>query len=114
MVYSTSLKEQSSVKLDANGNGTIKFVVPIKQRWRITYVVTSTNQAAGTTPVPVSNTYLNGTDPLHLEGGTKDGDLDTGIGLIIAEQEDVIYQVFTGGVVGSLGTVCLRGTLEFL
>lgn len=114
MVYSTSLKEQNSVKLDANGNGTITFTVPIKQRWRITNVVTSTNQAAGSTPVPVSSTYLNGTDSMHLEGGTKDGDLDTGVGLIIAEQEDRVIQVFTGGVVGSIGSVCLRGTLEFL
>lgn len=106
------LRESSSALLDASGNGTLSFRVPSWQRWRVTEVVVSTDQPAGSTPVPTSNTYLNGTDPAYLEGGTRDGDLDVGHGLIEADPGDVIYQVFSGGIPGSTAFTGIRGTKE--
>lgn len=90
--------------LDANGNGTITlYPEPRWEQWTVDYVRVRTNQPPGTTPVPQADWWLN--DPSVVDnhqGGTRDGDLDTGRGRVLLEPDDTLVITFTGGRPGDI------------
>lgn len=68
------LKKSGQVKLDANGNGTLYFTPDnARQRWVVTSVVVSTNQAATVTLTPVATLALNSNDIGSMSAGNQRG-----------------------------------------
>lgn len=68
------LKKSGTVTLDANGNGTLTFDPDnARQRWEVTSVIVSTNQAANATVVPVATVALNTADIAVLSDGNNRG-----------------------------------------
>lgn len=99
-----------SAVLDVNGNGLIVF--DSDNAWQtvtVEYVVVSTDQAAGTS-IPTVRVYKGEPAAANFEGGTIDGNLDTGVGRIVMGPADEIQVKFTGGVPGSRATARLSGT----
>ena len=68
------LKMSGQVKLDASGQGTLFFTPPsAHQRWNVTGVVVSTNQAATATTVPIATVALNSNDITTMSAGNNRG-----------------------------------------
>jgi hypothetical protein len=68
------LKKSGSVTLDATGNGTIIFdPASARERWLVTSVVTTTNQASTATTVPVTTIALNSTAFSTMSQGNQRG-----------------------------------------
>jgi hypothetical protein len=68
------LKKSGQVTLDANGNGVLTFDTDnARQRWEITQVVVSTNQAATATTVPLVTLALNTSVLTHMSAGNARG-----------------------------------------
>lgn len=68
------LKKSGTVTLDANGNGAITFdPSSARERWVVTSVVTSTNQAATATTVPTATIALNSTAFSTMSQGNQRG-----------------------------------------
>jgi hypothetical protein len=70
----TQLKTSASVTLDATGSGTVMFTPNnANQRWVVTTVVLSTNQAATATVVPYATLALNTNDITTMSQGNQQG-----------------------------------------
>lgn len=70
----SQLKKSGSVTLSASGNGVIIFDPDnARQRWMVTSVVVSTNQAANATVVPVAQVAKNTVDVTLLSQGNNFG-----------------------------------------
>lgn len=68
------LKKSGQVTLDANGNGVINFDPDhANQRWEITKIVISTNQASTATLVPQVTLGINTNDLTTLSAGNQRG-----------------------------------------
>lgn len=68
------LKKSGTVTLDANGLGAITFEPSsARERWLVTSVVTSTNQAATATTVPTATIALNSTSFSTMSQGNQRG-----------------------------------------
>lgn len=68
------LKKSGSVTLDATGNGVLTFDPDnSNQRWEITSVVNSTNQAATATVIPVATVAVNTTTFATMSAGNQRG-----------------------------------------
>lgn len=99
------LKKNGSVKLDANGNGTLYFDPDnANQRWEISGTVISTDQGL-TTPYPLATGYVGPeTSTGNAVWASASGNQD-----VIGQQGDPLYLdaaltyaiVWTGGVAGS-------------
>jgi hypothetical protein len=71
---SGQLHASGSVTLNAAGNGVVSFTPDsARQRWEVTSVVVSTNQAANATVVPVATVALNTSDISVLSAGNNRG-----------------------------------------
>lgn len=79
----TQLRQSGQVTLDSNGHGTLSFTPDsANQRWVITYISVTTNQAATATVIPQCTLALNTTDITQLSqsnsrGTTWSGNNDT-------------------------------------
>ena len=100
------------VTLDASGNGTATVSVPWGQRWRVTTFTTQTNQAPTTTPYPNFNVDRGGIDPSNGIAHTYAGQQDTATGDELFFAGETITCRWTTGVVGSLATAHIIGTIE--
>lgn len=70
----SELKKSGRVTLDSAGNGVIIFDPDnANQRWEVTSVVVSTNQAATATVIPVATVSLNTAVPALLSAGNNLG-----------------------------------------
>lgn len=68
------LRASGTVVLNASGNGVISLSPDnARQRWEVTSVVVSTNQAATATVVPVATVALNTSDITVLSSGNNLG-----------------------------------------
>jgi hypothetical protein len=68
------LRKSGSVTLNSSGNGVITFDPDnARQRWEVTSVIVSTNQAAAATVVPVATVALNTADITILSSGNNRG-----------------------------------------
>lgn len=82
------LKKSGQVTLDANGNGVLYFTPDsARQRWEVTSVVVTTNQAANATVVPQAQLAINTADLGTMSqgnnrGATWSGNQDTFQGLV--------------------------------
>lgn len=110
------LRKTGSVTLDANGNGVIIFDPDnARQRWVVTGVVVSDNQAATSTVIPVATIALNTTSlstmsPANQRGATWSGNQDTFGGALDVGPCDFMAVIFspppgTGGSVLA-GVIC--------
>lgn len=97
---SAPLKQSGQVRLDANGNGVLTFDPQnARQRWEVTSVVVSTNQAAAATVVPVATVALNTTalstmSAGNQRGATWSGNQDTFTGKIDVSSADFLTVAF--------------------
>lgn len=72
-VYS-QLKKSGQVTLDVNGNGVLYFTPDsARQRWEVSSVVVTTNQAANANVVPVAQVALNTADLGTMSQGNNRG-----------------------------------------
>lgn len=70
----SQLRKSGSVMLDANGKGSVSFSSDhANQRWVVTGVNVSTNQAANATVVPYATGALNTTDISQMSPGNQLG-----------------------------------------
>jgi hypothetical protein len=70
----TLLKKSATVTLDANGNGVITFDPDnARQRWEVTSLVSSTNQVAIATVVPVVTLAMNTPSLATMSQGNQRG-----------------------------------------
>lgn len=68
------LRKSASVTLNSGGNGTVMFTPDnANQRWVVTNVKVSTNQAAVATVVPYATTALNSNDIATISQGNQLG-----------------------------------------
>lgn len=68
------LKKSATVTLDSNGRGAVSFDPDsARQRWVVTSVVVSTNQASTATVVPVATLALNSTSIDTMSQGNQRG-----------------------------------------
>lgn len=68
------LKKSGQVTLDSTGSGTLYFDPDsANQRWEVTGVVVSTDQAATATVVPVATVALNSHDMTTMSAGNQRG-----------------------------------------
>jgi hypothetical protein len=120
---STLLKKSGTVVLDGNGNGVLIFDPDnARQRWEVTSVVVSTNQAAiaGMVPVvtlAVNTVALSTMSPSNQRGASWNGNQDTFSGQIDIGPCDFLSIIFappTGSVgtplAGVLATAIVTGT----
>lgn len=97
------LKKTQQVTLDVNGNGTLIFDPDnARQRWLVTSVIVSTNQAQNATVVPVVNIALNAVtfstaSPGNLLDGSWSGNQDTFTGEIDVGPCDFLSILFRPG-----------------
>lgn len=109
--YRGDWSRAQSVVLDGSGNGTVIF--DPDNAWQtvtIEYVVVSTDQADNTSPIPAARVYKGEPAQANFEGGTRDGNMDVGIGRIVMGPADEIQIRFTGGIPGSRATARVSGT----
>jgi hypothetical protein len=98
---SGQLRYAAQVKLDASGNGVITFdPASARERWEVTDVVVSTNQAANATVVPVATTGKNTTQVSQLSQGNNrgqswSGNQDIFHGLINISPADFLSVLFS-------------------
>lgn len=70
----SQLRKSGAVTLNAAGNGVITFDPDnARQRWEVTAIVVTTNQAAAATVVPVATAALNTADITVLSPGNNRG-----------------------------------------
>lgn len=122
-------QDHATVTLGNNGNATADFTVKDASKTvTIEYVVVSSDMTNGQTgvtqlaPVPVAKVYVGTASivpgspeeftPGSLHGGTKDGDLDTGVGKIIIDAYTDLHVQWTGGVPHSKCTALIYGSYE--
>ena len=68
------LRKTGQVKLDANGNGVLTFDPDnARQRWEVTSVVVTTDQAATATTIPVVTLAINTTALSTMSAGNQHG-----------------------------------------
>ncbi len=104
------LNVAKSVTLDGSGNATMDFTVSgAWERWEITSIVFSTNQASTAPPFPEAFVYSGPISPHYLQCSTASGNQDTGSGLILADVGNDVHVVYSGGLAGSIATVTLSG-----
>jgi hypothetical protein len=95
------LKKSMSVTLDSTGNGVIIFQPDgAHQRWDVSSVVVSTNQASTSTTIPIAtlalNTISNATlSPGNSRGSTWSGNQDTFTGSLDVSPCDFMSVIFT-------------------
>lgn len=95
------LKKSGSVKLNVNGQGTIYFDPDTaRQRWVVTTVIVTTNQAFSAGTVPTVNLALNSNDITTMSdgnarGATWSGNQDTWSGEIDVSPADFLSVIFS-------------------
>lgn len=95
------LHKSGSVVLDANGNGVLTFDPDnARQRWEVTTVDVTTNQAANATVVPIARLAKNTSDVGTLSQGNQRGatwsaNQDTWTGLIKIGPPDYFSVLFS-------------------
>ena len=108
-------RNRKSVTLDASGNGSVTFDVrSSNQRYVITDIVVSTNQAVTQTPYPTATIY-EGPAPVAAglaDGASWTGNQDVFRGRFLIDAGTDLTVAFTGGVVGSVATAVIQGTNE--
>lgn len=114
------LRQAGSVTLDASGNGVI-ILQPSgsRQRWEVTSVVVSTNQAATATTVPVATVALNTISAATLSqsnnyGATWSGNQDVFQGTMQVGAADFLSVIFSpppGNAGTALTGVIARATV---
>lgn len=109
---SGELHRGGSVTLNAAGAGSVMLMPDnAHQRWEITSVVVSTNQAATATPVPVAEIFVNGTQSrMNSRGATWSGNQDSFDGLVRVGPCDYLTIQFTAGISGVIASVVIVGT----
>ena len=109
------LKKSGQVTLDSTGNGVLIFDPDsARQRWEITSIVVTTNQASTASVVPIVTTALNSTafstmSPGNQRGATWSGNQDTWEGKIDVGPCDffsVIFSPPTGQGASLSGVIC--------
>lgn len=84
------LKYAGSVKLDSSGNGVLTFdPSSARERWEITSIVVSTNQAANATVVPVATVGKNTAIVSNLSQSNNHGQSWSGNQDVFAGQIDI-------------------------
>ena len=84
------LRYAAQVKLDLNGNGVLTFdPASARERWEVTSVVVSTNQAANATVVPVATVGKNTAVVSQLSQGNNRGQSWSGNQDVFAGQIDI-------------------------
>lgn len=107
------LPRSSSVKLDANGNGQVVFVIDnTNQRWVIDSGGSLTDQAPGSTPIPRCDVYQGQVTNEAWRGGTYNGARDQFTGRFVLYPDDSLIFAWTGGVPGSTATGTISGTFD--
>lgn len=100
------LKKNGQVKLDSSGNGVLTFDPDsARQRWEVTSVVVTTNQASTASVVPIVTLAINAValstmSPGNQRGATWSGNQDTWEGLIDVGPCDfftILFSPPTGG-----------------
>ena len=87
---SGQLRYAAQVKLDATGNGVITFdPASARERWEVTTVIVSTNQAANATVVPVATVAKNTTVASQLSQGNNRGASWSGNQDVFSGQTDI-------------------------
>ena len=120
---SGQLHASGSVTLNSSGNGVVSFTPDnARQRWEVTSVVVSTNQAANATVVPVATVALNTSDITVLSAGNNrgqswSGNQDTFAGLTDVGPCDNLTIGFSpapgqsgGALAGVIASVVVTGT----
>jgi hypothetical protein len=87
---SGQLRYAAQVKLDATGNGVMTFdPASARERWEVTSVVVSTNQAANATVVPVATVGKNTLVASQLSQGNSRGSSWSGNQDVFSGQVDI-------------------------
>lgn len=87
---SGQLRYAAQVKLDSNGNGVLTFdPASARERWEVTSVVVSTNQAAAATVVPVATVAKNTAVVSQLSQGNNRGQSWSGNQDVFSGQIDI-------------------------
>lgn len=107
------IPRSASVTLDDTGSGQVEFQIDnTNQRWIVDSISVFTSQAAGSSPVPQAMVFLDDVAPLHLQGGTNSGSLDTGQGSCILYPDNMLIVVWSGGIPGSTATAVISGSYD--
>lgn len=107
------LDEQGSVTLDASGNGTVTLQPDSFRTWNVTSINVRTSQGVTTTPVPQCTVYLGDKSPGQIVAQTWMGNRATAGGTpLMVQPSQLLIVEWTNGVVGSLATVSLYGTMD--
>ncbi len=111
---SGEVNRTKQVTLDGSGNGSLNFDVgSANERWIITSVLVSTNQAQTTAPYPQVTVYENGQQQAGLATGASwIGNQDVLVGRFIMDAGTDLLVSFTGGVAGSKATAKITGKRE--
>lgn len=105
------LEVSATVILDSNGDGTIDFGVQNAwQRWEVTTVVVSTNQAKNQTPYPVAAVYAGPIAEPYVQGVSWTGNQDTFSGVVNVHEGSDLHVVWTGGIAGTVAKARVYGT----
>lgn len=107
------LNRGTSVKLDANGNGTAQ-IGPDQgpATWNIDTLLWSTNNP-GKTPIPIIQVYLdNPGDPSSLQCQDYDGSLGSADGNLTINRGSHLFAVFTGGPLNGTAFLTVAGTMH--
>jgi hypothetical protein len=123
MEITSELKKSGQVKLDAGGRGVLQFYPDhSNQRWEVTGVVVSTDQAATATTVPVVSLALNTVNaatasPGNAQGSSWNGNSVTFSGMTRVGECDFLAVLFAppAGASGTplsgvIGSVVITGT----
>jgi len=117
------LRYASSVKLDATGQGVLTFdPASARERWEVTSVIVSTNQAADAVVVPVATIAKNTTQVSELSQGNSSGaswsgNLDVFAGQVDISPADYLSVLFspppgsTAGQIAALAGVIAYATI---
>ncbi len=119
----SDLKASGQVKLNTSGVGVLQFSPDhANQRWEISTIVVSTDQAATATTVPVASLALNTVDPTtaspgNAQGSSWNGNQETFTGSIKVGECDFLAVIFAppAGASGTplsgvIGRAVLTGT----
>lgn len=108
------LETAATVTLDASGNGTVEFVVPYAQRWRITRMTVGT--VIQIPPIPRAVVYRNSVGAQNVVDGTYTGTMDTSdlSSAVVFEGGEKVVVQWTAGTPTDKATATIAGELEMV
>lgn len=106
------LDESGSVTLDANGRGQVILAPESFRTWTVTTINVRTNQGTTQVPVPQVTVYLGSVGDGSIVAQSWMGNRSTATGNTLVQPSQPLIIEWTNGVVGSLATVSLYGTMS--